>query len=117
MTSTWKSAAAAAALALTLTPALAHHGWSGYGDAPQQATGVIRSVQYANPHATLELEADGRSLLVVLAPPSRMSSRGLPESALKVGDSATVEGYIHRTNESEIRAEWIALGDTRTELR
>ena len=115
MTSTLKITAFA--IALWPAAALAHHGWSGYSDAPQQTTGVIRAVQFANPHATIELEAQGRTWLVVLAPPSRMTSRGLPQGALKVGETVTVEGYAHRSNQSEMRAEWVARGDTRTELR
>jgi len=119
MTFSLKSAAALTALAVSLTPAaaLAHHGWSGYSETPQQTTGVIRAVQAANPHATIQLEAQDRSWLVVLAPPSRMSSRGLPVGSLKVGDTATVEGYAHGTNQNEMRAEWISLGDKRTPLR
>ena len=54
---------------------------------------------------------------MVLAPPSRMASRGLPQGALKVGETVTVEGYAHRSNPDEMRAEWISRGETRTELR
>jgi hypothetical protein len=107
MKSNLKSAAVITAFSLALAPgaAHAHHGWSNYSDAPQQTTGVIRAVQFANPHATLQLEAQGRTWLVVLAPPSRMASRGLPQGALKVGETATVEGYAHRSNQNEMRAE------------
>ena len=114
-----KSAAALTTLAVALTPAvaLAHHGWGGYSDTPQQITGVIRTVQFANPHATMQLEVQGQNWLVVLAPPSRMNSSGLPVGSLKVGETATLEGYVHQTNQSEMRAEWISLGDTRTPLR
>jgi Family of unknown function (DUF6152) len=113
------TSATALAFALTVTPAvgLAHHGWSAYGDTPQQITGVIREVQFANPHATIQLEAQEHNWLVVLAPPSRMNSRGLPQDSLKVGETATVQGYVHRTNQNELRAEWISLGDTPKQLR
>jgi len=119
MAVTLKCVVASALLAVALTPtaALAHHGWSGYSETPQQMTGIIRTVEYANPHATIELEAQGRNWQVILAPTSRMSSRGLPQGALKVGAPATVEGYVHRSNQNEMRAEWITLGDTRTQLR
>jgi hypothetical protein len=119
MASTLKPAAAIAALAVALSPAaaLAHHGWSQYSETPQQTTGVIRAVHFANPHATLQLEAQGRTWLVFLAPPSRMTSRGLPQGTLKAGQTATVEGYVHRTSQNEMRAEWISLDGTRTPLR
>jgi hypothetical protein len=113
------SVAALAAFASLLTPAvaLAHHGWSGYSSTPQRLTGIIRQVQFANPHATIELDAQGRSWLVVLAPPARMNSRGVPQDTLKVGATATVEGYAHQANQNELRAEWISLEDTPRQLR
>jgi hypothetical protein len=106
-----------ATLAAFTSIAVAHHGWSGYSSTPQTISGVIRQVEFANPHATIELDADGRTWLVVLAPPSRMNSRGVPQDALKVGAAATVEGYAHQSNQNELRAEWISLGDTPRQLR
>ena len=78
---------------------------------------MIRAVQFANPHASIELDAQGRTWLVVLAPPSRMNSRGVPQDALKVGAAATVEGYAHQANQNELRAEWISLGEKPRQLR
>ena len=113
------SSAVTLALALTLTPtaALAHHGWNAYGETPQKITGVIREAQFANPHATIRLEAQDRTWLVVLAPPSRMSARGLTAESLAAGQPASVEGYAHRTEENEMRAQSISLGDTTIPLR
>jgi hypothetical protein len=98
-------------------PADAHHGWSGYSESAERFTGVIRAVDYASPHVTIELEAGERTWRVVLAPPSRMERRGLPRSDLEVGRTATVEAYRHERERGELRAEWIQLGDKRTELR
>lgn len=110
-------------LGLALAPAVvpaatAHHGWGGY-DATSQLTltGPIRRVAFDNPHATLWLQADGRTLEVVLAPPFRMVNRGLQASQLKVGETVTIMGYPHRTNADEIRAEWIRVGQQVTQLR
>lgn len=113
------SSAVTLALALTITPAaaLAHHGWSAYGETPQTVAGVIRDVQFANPHATIRLEAQNRTWLVVLAPPSRMTARGLAEESLKAGQPASVEGHAHRTEQNEMRAESISLGDKTIPLR
>ena len=107
------------AFALTATPviALAHHGWSAYHDKPQKISGVIREVQFANPHATISLQAQNASWLVVLAPPSRMAARGLSPESLQIGATATVDGYAHRSNGNELRAESISLGDRTTQLR
>jgi hypothetical protein len=107
------------ALGLAITPgaALAHHGWSAYGETPQKISGVIREAQFANPHATLRLETPERTWLIVLAPPSRMASRGLTEDSLKVGETASVDGYVHRGTQNEMRAESISVGERRIPLR
>ena len=110
------AAAAAAALAWG-APAFAHHGWSGYEDEPEQFTGEIREVQYGNPHVTIRLEAGEETWHVILAPPARMQGRGLPRDALAVGGTATIEAYRHQSGRSELRAEWIQIGEKRTELR
>jgi len=59
----------------------------------------------------------GKIWLVVLAPPTRMESRGLPASKLQVGAKATVVGYPHRSNAEEMRAERIMIDGATVELR
>lgn len=113
----FRSLALAAALAAVALPAAAHHGWSGYVEKAERFTGVIRSVSYEHPHASIELEAKDRTWHVVLAPPSRLEARGLPKDGLAAGDPATVEAYRHRKDAGELRAEWIEVRGKRTELR
>jgi hypothetical protein len=98
--------------------ALAHHGWSSY-DANTVLTlkGAILESRYQNPHGELELQDQGKRWLVVLAPPSRMQSRGLPREDLAVGKIVTVVGYPNRTVPAEMRAERITVGDKTVELR
>jgi hypothetical protein len=98
-------------------PAAAHHGWSGYKESAQQVTGTIKAVEYANPHVTVRIEAKGRTLRIVLAPVSRMESRGLPKDGLVVGQTVTVEAYPHESHADEMRAEWIEVGGKKTQLR
>jgi hypothetical protein len=95
----------------------AHHGWTGYLDKETKLTGTIEKFSYENPHASVDLNADGKRWHVVLAPPSRMHSRGLQKEMLKVGAKATVTGYVHRSIATELRAERIVIGDKTTELR
>jgi hypothetical protein len=101
--------------------ALAHHGWTGYDEAKTiTLTGVIREASYENPHALIKLQVDegkGKTWLAYLAPPSRMDSRGFKKDALKVGATATLVGYPHRTTMDEMRAERITIGGKTTELR
>src|SRR5262245_32502028 len=83
-----------AALALAGAAAHAHHGWSEYdGSKTLNLTGVIKESGYEHPHGHIRLETPDKTWHVVLAPPSRMRSRGLPPEALKPGRQATVVGY------------------------
>jgi hypothetical protein len=110
-------------LALLLAVALAgtalgHHGWSGYDSAREMTlTGTIKESGYEHPHGFVNLAVAGKVWRVVLAPPTRMEHRGLPREMLKVGATATVVGYPHRTETDELRAERITIGAKTTELR
>jgi hypothetical protein len=95
----------------------AHHGWTGYSETETKLTGTIEMFSYENPHASVDLNVDGKRWHVVLAPPSRMQSRGLQKDMLKVGSKATVDGYVHKSIATELRAERIIIGDKTTELR
>ena len=103
---------------LTATPALAHHGWSEY-DATRPLTldGTIESSSYTQPHGHLRLKTADGSWDVVLAPPSRMESRGLDKSMLMPGQHAVVYGYPHRSKSDEMRAERVTIDNKTTELR
>ncbi len=101
--------------------AFAHHGWSGYDSTKTlNLTGSITESSYTNPHGFIRLKIggdEGKTWLVVLAPPARMQSRGLSEEMLQVGATAGVVGYPHRENSDEMRAERITVGGKTTELR
>jgi hypothetical protein len=123
-------AAAGIFFAVGAGSAAAHHGWTSYDSTTLLIlTGTITEVEYANPHVMIVLEVpaepeeDGsiedppEYLLVVLAPPSRSESRGMPREAVRPGATATVEGYLHRGNTLEMRAERMTIGDRSVELR
>jgi hypothetical protein len=104
--------------ALVATTASAHHGWSEYdADKPLQVAGTVEQAGYENPHGFVQLKTAGKTWHVVLAPPSRMQSRGLAKSDLVAGQKATVYGYPHRSESDEMRAERITIGGKTTELR
>lgn len=107
---------AACSVALVGT-ALAHHGWTGYNEEIQKLSGTIEQASYGNPHGSVQLKTADKSWEVVLAPPSRMTSRGLTEEMLKAGTTATVEGYQSKTDEKEMRAERITVAGKTVELR
>jgi Family of unknown function (DUF6152) len=96
----------------------AHHGWTGYDEKKTvEYTGVIKESGYENPHGFVNIEVDKQIWHIVLAPPTRMESRGLPKDKLKVGNTATIVGYPHREIKNEIRAERITIDGKTTELR
>lgn len=107
---------AACSVALVGT-ALAHHGWTGYSEELQKLSGVIEQANYGNPHGSIQLKTAEKSWEVILAPPSRMTSRGLTQDMLKVGATATAEGYQSTSDEKEVRAERITVSGKTVELR
>jgi hypothetical protein len=107
-----------AGVLLATAPALAHHGWSSYDSSKLvKLAGVVRAMEPGNPHAEMRLEAEGKTWHIILSPPSRMQTRGLPATTIKVGDEAAVEGYVSKSDPSELRAERIRHGEKTIELR
>lgn len=109
-----------AGLAVTLGTggALAHHGWGSYNSATLLAIeGPILEASYQYPHAGLVLEHDGARWEIVLAPPSRMDRRGIPDGELAPGVAVKVEGYPSTVHAAELRAERITVNGRTVELR
>ena len=103
---------------LAALPVAAHHGWSEYDSTkPLTLTGKILESGYVHPHGHIQLEAPGKTWLVILAPPSRMENRGLATADLKKGGTVTVVGYANREKPEEMRAERITAGGKTVELR
>lgn len=106
------------ALLAVSSAAWAHHGWSEYDSGkPLTLTGTIQESGYEHPHGHIRLAARDKTWLVVLAPPTRMTNRGLPASTLKSGVQATVVGYPNRSRHDEMRAERITVNGKTIELR
>ena len=92
--------------------------WTGYDqNKPQKLTGTIRESRYNGPFGSIRLDAGGKSVTVILAPPPRMDFRGLTEENLAVGTTATVEAFPSKTVADEFRATTITIGGRSTELR
>ncbi|MCW0208508.1 MAG: DUF6152 family protein [Achromobacter sp.] len=119
MTDTRTGAVVTALLvALSTLPAAAHHGWGGYESGRTLTlTGTVQQFAFQNPHAMLNLQAEGTLWHVVLAPPGRMTARGLPDGAVKAGQTVTVVGYPSTADPTELRAERITAGGQTVELR
>ena len=108
----------AVAGALAAGAVYAHHGWSEYDSAnPLKVAGTIKQSGYEHPHGHVQLDTAGKTWHVVLAPPSRMTARGLPAADLKAGTKVEVVGYQNRNKPEEMRAERISIGGKTVELR
>ncbi len=90
------AASAAAITALLAIPALAHHGWSWTADGFFELEGVITEIYLGNPHATLDVDVEGTSWRVELAPPSATKRAGFTEESAKIGNEVTAIGNRSR---------------------
>lgn len=96
----------------------AHHGWSEYNDSQTlNVSGTIQQISDNNPHVVIQLQTKEKVWQAVLAPPSRMESRGLPTDQLQVGETVSLVGYPHRNEPNEMRAEQITVGEKTVPLR
>lgn len=106
------------ALLLLAGVASAHHGWSGYDESKTRTlAGTIEESSWSNPHATIQLKVGDASWKVILAPVSRMKTRGMTPEMIAKGAKVTVVGYAHREHKTELRAERITAGKSTFELR
>jgi len=98
----------ASGLALLALPALAHHGWSWTDDGYFELTGTIQEIYVGNPHATLEVDVEGETWRVELAPPRATMNAGFTEESAKVGDEITALGNRSR-EETERRMKAVRI--------
>lgn len=79
--------------AAAVAPALAHHGWEWTQEAFFELEGKITAIYIGNPHATVDVEADGAVWRVELAPPRATINAGFTEGAAAIGDPIKVIGH------------------------
>ena len=80
-------------------------------------TAPVLESSHQFPHSSLVTAVEGKRWDVVLAPPSRMTARGLPAEDIAPGKTVTVEGYASRVHDGELRAERIHIEGRTIELR
>ena len=80
-------------------------------------TGTLEESTWGTPHATIKLKVGEASWKVILAPVSRMKTRGMSQEMIAKGAKVTVVGYPHREHKGELRAERITAGKSTFELR
>jgi len=81
-------------LAMFVTLAAAHHGWSGANEEQFELTGVVAEpVSLSGPHATMKIRVGEQVWDITLAPPARTERAGLKESTIPVGARVTISGH------------------------
>lgn len=114
----WQTVLIVALLSTTFAFTPFHHGWSSYDQKKTlDYTGTIVEFSYENPHASAKVKDKEKTWLVILAPTSRMESRGVPKDKLVKGASIRVVGYPHKEIKDEMRAERIYVDGNKFELR
>jgi hypothetical protein len=104
--------------AASIGVAHAHHGWSSYDSAKEfTIEGTIKTASYGYPHASMVMEHEGKDWTIVLAPPSRMESRGAKPDAIVEGKSIAATGYPKTDGEPEMRAEYVTIDGKQVQLR
>jgi hypothetical protein len=103
------AAALSGCLALAATaPAFAHHGWGWTQDGFFRIEGVITAIYLGNPHATMDVDVEGKVWRVELAPPRQTTNAGFIEGAAKIGDEVTAIGNRSR-DETELRMKAVRI--------
>lgn len=93
--------------------ALAHHGWSWYGNEAFTLTAVVIETEFGNPHDRMTVEAEGERWNLLLSPPARSRAAGLDASKVKAGDTITAYGHRRSSGDLfEMKTERLQVGDT-----
>ena len=119
-----KTTVAVGAILLTLVagaPVLAHHSFSTEYDRtkPVSVTGVVRKVEWKNPHIWFYVDVkDARGGVTTWgfsgAPPSFLMRQGIPKDAMKVGDMVKVDGFRARDGSNNASGGRVTFADGRS---
>ena len=119
-----KTTGAVGAVLLTLVsgvPVLAHHSFSTEYDRtkPVSVTGVVRKVEWKNPHIWFYVDVkDARGRVITWgfsgAPPSFLMRQGIPKDAMKVGDMVKVDGFRARDGSNNASGGRVTFADGRS---
>ncbi|WP_245610839.1 DUF6152 family protein [Xenophilus azovorans] len=108
----------AAALALGVPLAQAHHGWSWADGEQTTLDGTVHAVSMAPPHPMLQVKAaDGALWQVDLGNPSQTERSGFTGQTTKAGDAIRVLGNRHKDHARlHMKAVRITVGGTHYDM-
>jgi hypothetical protein len=109
--------AVACAMAVTATPAIAHHSFAAEFDAsqPVQLKGTVTKIEWMNPHAYFYIDvkdATGKvtSWGLEMGSPNGLMRQGWTRNSMKVGDEIVVEGSRAKDGSDIANARSVVLG-------
>src|SRR5580704_3337292 len=107
--------------AAAVVPMEAHHSFAAEYDATKavRITGVISKVEWTNPHSYLYIDVkDDHGNLSTWTceggAPNTLSRRGFRKNSIKIGDTATIDGYGAKDGSHLMEARRITLSDGRS---
>jgi hypothetical protein len=93
-------------------PASAHHSYAMFDQAQTTTlSGAVVKWTWSNPHAFLEITADGKHYDLESASPSILVRAGLSRTSLKPGDKVTVKMHPRRDKAAGGYLLSVAIGD------
>ena len=111
------SALCAFLLLLVSVPIFAHHGAASY-DTSKMITlkGTITSIQWMNPHATIDIDVNEtagktQKYTIESVSPLGLSRNGWTKDSLKTGDQITVTGNLSKNGTHILRLKKIVFPD------
>jgi len=92
------------ALLLTASSVIAHHSYGDYDrNAPVTLEGIVKRVQWGNPHVVLTLESQTKGeYSIEWAAVFQLARQGIETAPVKVGDHLLITGSINRNPEKRI---------------
>jgi hypothetical protein len=115
------AAGAAWLVLLAGAPVAAHHSFSTEYDRtkPVSVTGVVRKVEWRNPHIWFYVDVkDDRGRVATWGfsggPPSFLMRQGIPRDVMKVGDVVKVDGFRARDGSNNASGGRVTFSDGRS---